>query len=79
MYSHECQKYMKSNPGINITKYDICELTSKPYLKAFIPGNLISAFRSTRIYPFCNSAISDVQGTEPATIYDDCPDETENI
>ncbi|XP_053403159.1 uncharacterized protein LOC128558274 [Mercenaria mercenaria] len=70
MYSQECQKYMKLNPGINITKYSIAELTSKPYLKALTPENLISAFRRTGIFPFNNFVISDSQ-VAPSTIYTD--------
>ena len=66
-------KYMKLNPGINIAKYDVSELTSKPYLKALTKENLISAFRRTGIYPFCNTIISDAQ-VAPATIYE-CHDE----
>ena len=73
MYSQECQKYMKLNPGINITKYDVSQLTSKPYLKALTPENLISAFRRTGIYPFSNTVISDAQ-VAPAIIYE-CHDE----
>ena len=73
IYSQECQKYMKSNPGINITKYEVAALTCKPYLKALTPENLISAFRRTGIFPFNNSVISDVQ-VAPAKIYTDSPE-----
>lgn len=76
MYSQECQKFMKLNPGINITKYDVAELTSKPYLKALCPENLVSAFRRTGIVPFCNSAISDAQ-VAPSVIFTECNTESE--
>jgi hypothetical protein len=36
MYSKECQMYLQKNPGINITKYEIAELTRRPYLKALL-------------------------------------------
>ena len=66
---------MRLNPGINITKYDVSELTSKPYLKTLTPENGISAFRRTGIYPFCNTVISDAQ-VAPSTVYESL-DETD--
>ena len=60
MYYTECQNYLKKHPGINISKYQIAELTSKPYLKAVSAENLISAFRRTGIHPFNNKAITDL-------------------
>ena len=75
MYSRECQLYLKNHPGIAITKYEVAELTSKPYVKALTaenrkenPQNLISAFRKTGIYPFDNSTIADSQ-VAPSIIY----------
>jgi hypothetical protein len=73
MYNHECQKYLKLNPGINITKYDIAQLTSKPYLKALTPENLISAFRRTGIFPFNKTNIADSQ-VAPSIIYKESED-----
>jgi hypothetical protein len=75
LYSQECHKYMKSIQGINITKYDIAELTSKPYLGAVSPENFISAFKKTGIYPFCITVISDLQ-VAPFTINNNSNDET---
>ena len=68
MYSRECQLYLKNHPGIAITKYEVAELTSKPYVKALTAENLISAFRKTGIYPFDNSTIADSQ-VAPSIIY----------
>ena len=68
MYFTECQAYMRRNPGANITKYHIAELTSKPYLKALSAENLISAFRRTGIHPFNHSAIPDTD-VAPSVIY----------
>lgn len=42
---------MRANPGMRITRYDVCKLVSNPYLKAFTPSNLISAFKKKGIYP----------------------------
>jgi hypothetical protein len=41
MYSKECQMYLQKNPGINITKYEIAELTRRPYSRAMSSENLI--------------------------------------
>ena len=35
MYSKECQMYLQKNPGINISKYEIAELTRRPYLRLY--------------------------------------------
>ncbi|XP_053392052.1 uncharacterized protein LOC128554769 [Mercenaria mercenaria] len=68
MYYTDCQAYMRRNPGANITKYQIAELTATPYLKALSATNLISAFRRTGIHPFDNKAILDSQ-VAPSVIY----------
>ncbi|XP_053389486.1 uncharacterized protein LOC128552471 [Mercenaria mercenaria] len=34
-YYHECKSYMHSNPGENITRYEVAQLTAKPYARAF--------------------------------------------
>lgn len=48
---------MKLNPDLNITKYNIDELTEKPYVKALSPENL--TFKKTGISPYNTSAIND--------------------
>ena len=68
MYNKECQMFLQKNPGINITKNDVAKLTSRPYMRAMSPENLVSAFRRTGIYPFNNTAILDSE-VAPATIY----------
>ena len=60
--------FLQKNPGINITKNDVAKLTSRPYMRAMSPENLVSAFRRTGIYPFNNTAILDSE-VAPATIY----------
>jgi hypothetical protein len=35
MYSKECQMYLQKNPVINISKYEIAELTRRPYLRLY--------------------------------------------
>jgi hypothetical protein len=68
MYNRECQTYLRNNPGINITKHKIAELTAKPYIRALCPENLISGFQKTRIYPLDKSVITNSQ-LAPSTIY----------
>ena len=53
---------------MNITKYNIAELTSRPYLKALSPDNLISTFLKTGIHPFNSHAITESQ-VAPSVIY----------
>ena len=47
LYKKECQDYMKHNPGLSITKYEVTKLTVKPYVRAVSTENLTSAFRKT--------------------------------
>ena len=35
MYSKECQMYLQKHPAVNITKYEIAELTRRPYLREY--------------------------------------------
>ncbi|XP_071849604.1 uncharacterized protein [Apostichopus japonicus] len=57
-YHQECQKFMRENPGQGITRYHICELISKAFLKSFTPANLVTSFRKTGIYPVEPDAVS---------------------
>ena len=53
---------------MQISRYQIAELTNKPYLKALSAENLKSAFRRTGIHPFNNKAIPDSE-VAPSLIY----------
>ena len=50
---------MKENPGKVITRYDFRGLFSTAYHKDCNMGNAARSFRSTGIFPFYPSAISD--------------------
>jgi hypothetical protein len=65
--------YLQKNPGINITKYEIAELTRRPYLRALSSENLMSAFRATGIYPFDKTVLTTAQ-MAPSVIYIDIYD-----
>ena len=56
-YYNECATYMKSNIGQTLTKYEMCEMAYKAYLKAMTPSNIISGLKKIRIYPCSNEAI----------------------
>ena len=56
-YYSECAAYMKSNIGQTITRYKVCEMACKAYLKAMTPENIISGFKKTQIYPCSTVAV----------------------
>ena len=64
----ECQIYLRKNPRTVINKYVVGELSSKAYIKAMTPSNLISAFQKAGIYPFNKDAVTSFQ-LAPSTIY----------
>ena len=59
---------MRRNPGASVSKYQIAELTAKPYLKSLSAENLISTFHRTGIYPFNNKVIPESE-VAPSVIY----------
>ena len=58
-YYSECSSFMQQNIGRVITRYDICSLACKAYLKASTPVNIQSGFRKTGIFPFSQEAVSE--------------------
>ena len=42
---------MRDNIGSNITKYDMCAMACRAYLRAMTPMNIIARFKNTGIYP----------------------------
>lgn len=49
---------MKANIGQNITRFDICKLACKAYLKTMTPTNIQAGFRKTGIYPLSPEAVA---------------------
>ena len=47
-----CHRFVSSNPGKRVTKYDFCRLFSEAWSKAMTMSNVISSFRVTGIFPF---------------------------
>ena len=51
-YNKFADAWMTSHPGQSITIYDVAELSGVAFNKAFCMENIISAFKSTGIFPF---------------------------
>jgi len=62
---------MRSNPGIQITRYNIAEISGTAYNKGVSPDNLVGAFRKTGVFPMGKMAIEDVKTAPSAIIYID--------
>ncbi|KAH3812990.1 hypothetical protein DPMN_141435 [Dreissena polymorpha] len=43
--------------GQQITRYELCALASKAYLKSMTPANIQSAFRKSGIFPYANDVV----------------------
>ena len=56
-WNEECQRYMSKNPGKVVTQYEFMTVFSKAWYQAMIIPNIISAFRTTGVYPFNHNAI----------------------
>ena len=57
-YYSECSRFMQRNMGRTITKYEICTLACKAYLKAMTPLSIQNGFRKTGIFPLKADAIT---------------------
>ncbi|WAR29262.1 LOW QUALITY PROTEIN: hypothetical protein MAR_002830 [Mya arenaria] len=68
IYHSECQSYMRRNPGMQINRYNIAEISSKAYNKGVCAENLISAFRKTGVFPRRRYSITPAK-TAPSAIY----------
>ena len=58
-WQDSCHCYLQSHPGTLITKYQFNQVFSEAWLKAMVPANIISGFKSCGIYPFNPKAILD--------------------
>ena len=57
MYNAECHKFTRQS-SCTVTRYDVCEVSSKVYYRALSAENIQSAFQKTGIFPFNPSLIS---------------------
>jgi hypothetical protein len=63
---------MQQNPGATVTKYmyENAKLSTKPYIKAMSPDNLLSSFKKTGILPLRRDIFESIpESTALATIY----------
>ncbi len=56
-WNQECQKYMRRNPGKVVTQYDFMAVFSQAWYRAMTIPNMMSAFRTTGVYPLNRRAI----------------------
>lgn len=64
----EVNTFQKAHPGRTIGQYDVAKIFTGAYLKAATPGNAISGFRASGIFPFNKHLIGD-ENFEPSEIY----------
>ena len=69
-YYSECQAFLRRNPGMQITRYNVAGISGRAYNKGLTPENLISSFRKTGIYPVRKQMIDEIK-TAPSIIYSD--------
>ena len=69
IYNHVCHKYIRMSQPKVVSKYEVCELGCKEYVKALQQENLQSSFRRTGIYPF-NPNIIDRSVFLPSTVFE---------
>ena len=72
-----CHDYMQANPGKTINKYNFSSLLNTAWMKAMVPQNIISGFRTCGVYPYKPTAILDhdpcVPQSNPQQESDDIP------
>ena len=69
-YYSECQAFLRRNPGMQITRYNVAGISGRAYNKGLTPENLISSFRKTGIYPVRRQVIDEIK-TAPSIMYSD--------
>ena len=68
IYYSLCDKFMKENPGMVISRYNLCSLICRASQLAATPANIVSAFKKAGIYPFNRHAIPD-ELVAPASVF----------
>ena len=59
-----CQEFFAKNPGQIITRYDFNEVFRDAWMRGMSMKNIISAFRTTGVYPFSRKVIKKVAGAQ---------------
>ena len=68
-YNRAMDNWMRSNPHLSISIYDVAELSTQAFMKSMTPENILSGFRSTGICPL-NSLIFKEHEFAPSSITD---------
>ena len=55
-WAEQCHRYIQLNPGKVVTQYDFMNLFSRAWCKAMNASNIMSAFRTTGVYPYNRQA-----------------------
>ena len=63
-WQNACHKFMQSNPGKVVTKYQFSPLLNEAWMATMTPANICSGFRKCGIYPFNPDAIDCTISTE---------------
>ena len=64
-WNEECQKYMSSNSGRVVNRFNFSEIFAKAWKKAMVPSIISSGFQTTGVYPFSRKAV-DIVSEESA-------------
>lgn len=56
-WNQECQHYMTKNPGKVVTQFDFMQVFSRAWYQGMTMPNIISAFKTTGVFPFDRFAI----------------------
>ena len=84
--NQECQSYLQKSSGVKITRYEVIQLTAKPYIKALCTENIVSAFQKSGVFQIAANRMTPSQ-VVPAVIYGESneiqpaypkPEETQN-
>ena len=76
-YNEICEAWMRRNPGLRITNYDIAGLVNETFTKSCKMEIAKNGFSCTGIYPFCTDVFSDFDFlSAEMTDVPEVPDET---
>ena len=56
-WAEQCHRYIQLNPGKVVTQYEFMDLFSRAWCKAMTVSNIMSAFRTTGVYPYNRQAV----------------------
>lgn len=57
-WQNACHKYMQTNPGRIVTKYQFSELLNKAWTKTMVPSTICAGFKKSGVFPLNPEAIN---------------------